>query len=367
MAIYELNKIVKFLKGKNIKQNETLENGEFNVYSSKTKDNGIFGKLNTFIFDGEYILITSHGAYAGTVIYVNEKFSTTSNCFVLKPDNSIVNTKFLFYLLKMNQLNLNAIAKGSAQGFLSNNDLSYYSVKIPPLETQNSIIDIIEPHEELFLRHNHLVRIDTIENAEKDIKTLIDIIEPIEQTKNLIIQIEKKILKIYQQRKLSNVLIKDISYKINTGFAYNKKHIEDNGKYKIFKISNIGNSLTQNQETNFMKNNLLNIGDIITGLSGTIGTSKVITSKNWVSNQRTLSLTSDYPLNISESIKKQKTELLNIATGAAQKNITKNNILELKLIKTYNIDLKINEIYIILTKIKKILTVLKKQILKYYF
>ncbi|VEU59113.1 restriction endonuclease subunit S [Mesomycoplasma neurolyticum] len=334
MAIYELNKIVKFLKGKNIKQNETLENGEFNVYSSKTKDNGIFGKLNTFIFDGEYILITSHGAYAGTVIYVNEKFSTTSNCFVLKPDNSIVNTKFLFYLLKMNQLNLNAIAKGSAQGFLSNNDLSYYSVKIPPLETQNSIIDIIEP---------------------------------IEQTKNLIIQIEKKILKIYQQRKLSNVLIKDISYKINTGFAYNKKHIEDNGKYKIFKISNIGNSLTQNQETNFMKNNLLNIGDIITGLSGTIGTSKVITSKNWVSNQRTLSLTSDYPLNISESIKKQKTELLNIATGAAQKNITKNNILELKLIKTYNIDLKINEIYIILTKIKKILTVLKKQILKYYF
>ncbi|VEU59264.1 restriction modification enzyme subunit S2A [Mesomycoplasma neurolyticum] len=47
----------------------------------------------------------------------------------------------------MKQLNLNAIAKGSAQGFLSNNDLSYYSVNIPPLETQNSIIDIIEPNE----------------------------------------------------------------------------------------------------------------------------------------------------------------------------------------------------------------------------
>ncbi|VEU59119.1 restriction endonuclease subunit S [Mesomycoplasma neurolyticum] len=144
-GIYKLSKLVEFLKGKNIKQSETLKDGKFNVYSSKTKDNGIFGKLNTFIFDGEYILITSHGAYAGTVIYVNEKFSTTSNCFVLKPDNSIVNTKFLFYLLKMKQPDLNTIAKGSAQGFLSNNDLSYFDINIPSLETQNLLISIIEP------------------------------------------------------------------------------------------------------------------------------------------------------------------------------------------------------------------------------
>ncbi|MDZ7293785.1 restriction endonuclease subunit S, partial [Mycoplasmopsis pulmonis] len=83
---YKLGQILNLEKGKSKYNAKYVSQniGIYNLYSSKTKDQGIFGKINSYDFNGEYILITTHGAYAGTVKYVNEKFSTTSNCFILK-------------------------------------------------------------------------------------------------------------------------------------------------------------------------------------------------------------------------------------------------------------------------------------------
>jgi type I restriction enzyme, S subunit len=73
--------------------------GEYPVYSSQTVDEGVFGRINTYDYDGEYITWTTDGANAGSIFYRNGKFSLTNVCGLLKIKTEDVNTKFLSYML----------------------------------------------------------------------------------------------------------------------------------------------------------------------------------------------------------------------------------------------------------------------------
>lgn len=64
--------------------------GDFVVYSANTKENGVFGYINTFDYDQECIQITTNGVYAGTVFYREKhKFSINGDARLLikKSDN----------------------------------------------------------------------------------------------------------------------------------------------------------------------------------------------------------------------------------------------------------------------------------------
>ncbi|WP_434333844.1 restriction endonuclease subunit S [Mesomycoplasma hyorhinis] len=79
--------------------------GKFPVYSSQTENNGIIGYINTYDFDGEYITWTMDGVNAGTVFYRNGKFNVSSSGVLAPNSNKNINTKFLFYVLKLMNLN----------------------------------------------------------------------------------------------------------------------------------------------------------------------------------------------------------------------------------------------------------------------
>ncbi|VEU68447.1 restriction endonuclease subunit S [Mycoplasmopsis pulmonis] len=159
MEIYKLGQILNLEKGKSKYNAKYVSQniGIYNLYSSKTKDQGIFGKINSYDFNGEYILITTHGAYAGTVKYVNEKFSTTSNCFILKVNENIVKTKFLSYLLLLQEKTFNDMAIGSAYGYLKNYNINDFEVNLPNLKIQSAIIKIIEPLEKQINAFDELI------------------------------------------------------------------------------------------------------------------------------------------------------------------------------------------------------------------
>ena len=143
--------------------------------------------------------------------------------------------------------------------------------------------------------------------------------------------------------------IKDICLNISNGFPYQKKHIDVKGVYKIFTIKNIKNSKNFSR-TNFICNNKILVGDVVTGLSGTIGTTKIMDCKKWVSNQRTLTINSKYFLEIKSTIEINMLKLLKIARGAAQKNISHFEILDLDIsIKNYNHN--ISNMYLIMLRI----------------
>ncbi|MDI3348488.1 restriction endonuclease subunit S [Mycoplasmopsis arginini] len=69
--------------------------GKYPIYSSQTENDGIYGYINTYCLDGEFITYTTRGKYAGTVFYRSGKFSTTSNCayLVVKNNNKKINIK----------------------------------------------------------------------------------------------------------------------------------------------------------------------------------------------------------------------------------------------------------------------------------
>ena len=79
--------------------------GEYPVYSSQTKNNGIIATIDTYDIDCECITWTTDGVYAGTPFYHNnEKFSMTTHCgaLVLKSEYADkVNLKYLFIYLSI--------------------------------------------------------------------------------------------------------------------------------------------------------------------------------------------------------------------------------------------------------------------------
>ena len=83
-------------RGRVISKKDLEKNpGPYPVYSSQTRDNGIFGYLDTFDFEGDYVTWTTDGANAGTVFFRTGRFNCTNVCGTLKPKSSQVSARFM--------------------------------------------------------------------------------------------------------------------------------------------------------------------------------------------------------------------------------------------------------------------------------
>ena len=112
--------------------------GDYPVYSSQTTNEGIMGKIDTFMFEGEYVTWTTDGIYAGTCFYRNGKFNCTNVCGILKiKDTTRVITKFL--PLVLNNVTPNYVVK-VANPKLMNNVMAEISIPLPPVSIQQKII-----------------------------------------------------------------------------------------------------------------------------------------------------------------------------------------------------------------------------------
>ncbi|WEK83292.1 MAG: restriction endonuclease subunit S [Mycoplasma sp.] len=117
--------------------------GEYPVYSSATFNDGCIGKINSYMYDGEYVTYTTHGFYAGTVFYRNEKFNITQNCGLLvNKDNNKVNTKFLFYICSF--IIKEHVNPGMGIAVLNSSVVEKIKIPVPPLNIQNKIVEMLD-------------------------------------------------------------------------------------------------------------------------------------------------------------------------------------------------------------------------------
>lgn len=116
--------------------------GDYPVYSSQTENNGEFGKISTYDFEGEYLTWTTDGANAGSVFYRNGKFSVTNVCGLLKVIDNKVLTKYLFYILSVEAPKY--VNAGMGNPKLMSNVMSKIKVAVPPLEVQCEIVRILD-------------------------------------------------------------------------------------------------------------------------------------------------------------------------------------------------------------------------------
>ena len=129
-------------RGRVINKKEIESNfGEYPVYSSQTSNDGIFGYLNTFDFEGEYATWTTDGIYAGSVFYRNGKFNCTNVCGTLKAKTDKIDMKFLSFVLPL--FTQDYVVR-VANPKLMNNVMAQIKIPLPPKEIQEKIVSEIE-------------------------------------------------------------------------------------------------------------------------------------------------------------------------------------------------------------------------------
>lgn len=78
-----------------------VHKGDFVVYSANTKQNGVFGYIDTYDYDVECIQLTTNGVYAGTLFYREKhKFSINGDARILIKKDDKLDYRYLLYALR---------------------------------------------------------------------------------------------------------------------------------------------------------------------------------------------------------------------------------------------------------------------------
>ncbi len=168
------------------KAGEGLEFGSYKFFTSSPRQSKF---LDSYEFEGDHLIFGTGGM--PSVHYCSEKFSTSTDCFVVRTSDKEIFLKFVYYFFKGN---MHVLAKGFRGAGLKHLSRAYLnSVKIPkpPLETQKKIVEVLEKVEKLIdFRGNSYKLTDEFlksvfydivySNKSKDwgIKTINDLVDP---------------------------------------------------------------------------------------------------------------------------------------------------------------------------------------------
>lgn len=116
--------------------------GVYPVFSSQTVDDGVFGKIDSFEYDGEYLTWTTDGANAGSIFFRSGRFSITNVCGLLELKSPEIRLRFLFYWLQV--VAPSYVNAGMGNPKLMSNVMETISCPIPPLPVQEEIVRILD-------------------------------------------------------------------------------------------------------------------------------------------------------------------------------------------------------------------------------
>lgn len=101
----KLGEVITIEKGKQLNKSLLTESGEYPAYNGGVTFSGFTDKYN---YSENKIIISQGGASAGFVNFITTKFYANAHCYVVLPNISRVDNKYVYHLLKMNQENLMA-------------------------------------------------------------------------------------------------------------------------------------------------------------------------------------------------------------------------------------------------------------------
>ena len=139
----KLGDIANLIRGKVISKDFIRDNGgEYPVYSSQTANEGIFGCIDSYMFDGDYLTWTTDGAYAGTIFRRKGKFNITNVCGLIDITSQNVNQDFLYYWLSLTAKDY--VIEGMGNPKLMSNVASTIRIPIPSISDQQRIVGILD-------------------------------------------------------------------------------------------------------------------------------------------------------------------------------------------------------------------------------
>ena len=138
-AMLPLGKVANVFRGEYITKKNTKE-GTIPVILGGQEPAYYIDKYN---HDGEIVVIARSGASAGFVSYWNQKIFVTDG-FGYEEKSELIATKFLYYVLKNMESELNAMKRGAGVPHVSGEMLNSIELPIPSLQDQQRIVEILD-------------------------------------------------------------------------------------------------------------------------------------------------------------------------------------------------------------------------------
>jgi len=280
-------------------------------------------------------IVTGRYGTIGEVFFITEPFWPLNTTLFVK-DFKGNDPKFLSYLLKI--LNISELNSAGAVPGINRNHLHQIKTKVPPLPTQQKIAHILSAYDDLI--ENNLKRIKLLEEMAQITyeQWFVRLKFPGHET--TAIDAETGLPEGWVKGSIGDLV------GFLSGYAFKSTDFSDYG-CPIIKIKNINDSTVDINNTNFVsvkvaekaKSYALSCGDLLIAMTGaTVGKVGILpfSSKRCYLNQRVGKFTSKNIDNIgyvfcllSHDMGYQ--QVLNFAAGAAQPNISGNQILSIKI------------------------------------
>ena len=223
---------ISFVKNGNKNKEDQIINGKYNFY---TRSKQIL-RSDDFSIDGDYIIIPGEGIF--DPMWNSGKAAIHQRVYYINANEKFCFTKYLYYWWIKNNDILYKNAVGTTVKSLRLRNFLDPKIKLPDLQTQQEIINIIEPKESLFLKYHEVVDISDLNKFKESWSNLINIIEPFEKLINKIDKSINKLLSIGDyvvnlDKNNRKVSIKEICF-VNIGSTpstKNKKFWEGNNPW----------------------------------------------------------------------------------------------------------------------------------------
>ena len=136
-----LGEVIKLEKGRQLNKELLSENGLFPAYNGGISYSGFTDNYN---YNENTIIISQGGASAGFVNFVTSKFYANAHCYVVLPKIEIVENRYIYHFLKLNQVKLTNKQHGAGIPALRTSEIIGIQIPIPPLPIQKEIVKILD-------------------------------------------------------------------------------------------------------------------------------------------------------------------------------------------------------------------------------
>lgn len=255
-----------------------------------------------YLIDDESVIITTGGDYAFS-LYYKGKFSFSSHvwCFKLKNHSNL----FFNYLFKYRFDEIQNLAvKGFKLKNLNKKDFKNMQFVFPEIKEQQRIADVLSKQESIINKTKELINeldkrntfmLDELLSGRLRIKDEDGAItfykNPEDNWQNVVMNGEEK--RIPKDFELSK--IRKLCTWYSSGAALKAKEMKNEGKYPVVKMTDIKNGVIESgfkiYTDVFVEKSLLQKGDIVIGLSGSVGKLGIVkTETPLILNQRCLGM-----------------------------------------------------------------------------
>ena len=142
----DLGEVIKLEKGKQLNKELLTENGKYPAYNGGISYSGF---TDTYNYNANKIIISQGGASAGFVNFITTDFYANAHCYVVLPNIEVVENKFVYHFLKLNQEKLTEKQHGAGIPELKTSEILKLQIPVPPLPIQQEIVTILDSFTQL--------------------------------------------------------------------------------------------------------------------------------------------------------------------------------------------------------------------------